>query len=160
MFRNGRNKNGFVNGNEGAGGGEAIVDPDEEWNDVDRGDLGELTDDSGESQTLMIGEDVSLRSGSSIFILGTRLFWVFDSNMAYCLQNIDVTLGLMPSNVFCVCHYKFDVFNTRVLIRLEDVTNSQTQPSQSKLRQTLASDWTTGPTNERRACVIDVSVGS
>ena len=96
MFRNGRNKNGLVNGNEGAGGGEAIVDPDEEWNDVDRGDLGELTDDSGESQTLMIGEDVSLRSGSSIFILGTRLFWAFDSNMAYCLQNIDVTLGLMP----------------------------------------------------------------
>ena len=86
MFRNGRNKNGFVKGNEGAGGGEAIVDPDEEWNDVDRGDLGELTDDSGESQTLMIGEDVSLLSGSSIFILGTRLFWVFDSNMAYAFK--------------------------------------------------------------------------
>ena len=150
MFRNGRNKKGFVKGNEGAGGGEAIVDPDEEWNDVDRGDLGELTDDSGESQTLMIGEDVSLRSGSSIFILGTRLFWVvFDSNMAYCLQNIDVTLGLMPSNVFCVCHYKFDVFNTRVLIRLEDVTNSQTVSIQAPPNSRLSLDdradqWETG----------------
>ena len=89
MFRNGRNKNGFVSGSEG--GGEAIVDPDEEWNDVDSGDLGELTDDSGESQTLMIGDDVSLRSGSSIFILGTKLFWLFDSNMAQCLQSNGVT---------------------------------------------------------------------
>jgi len=38
---------------------------------VDKGDLGELSDDSGESQTLIIGEDVSLRV-SSILMFGTE----------------------------------------------------------------------------------------
>ena len=37
---------------------------------MDKGDLGELTDDSGESQTLMIGEEVSLLV-SSILMFGT-----------------------------------------------------------------------------------------
>ena len=52
------------------GGGDAMVDPDEEWNEVESGDLGELTDDSGESQTLMIGDEFSLLSGSSSLIPG------------------------------------------------------------------------------------------
>ena len=37
---------------------------------MDKGDLGELTEDSGESQTLIIGDDVSLRV-SSILMFGT-----------------------------------------------------------------------------------------
>ena len=82
MLRKGRKRKGLEMGSEGCGGGgEAIVDPDEEWNDEDNGDLGELTEDSGESQTLIIGEHVSLRSGSSILIFGTRL--EFDNNIAF-----------------------------------------------------------------------------
>ena len=85
MLRKGRKRKGLDIGSEGCGGGgEAMVDPDDEWNDEDNGDLGELTEDSGESQTLMIGEHVS-RSGSSIFIFGTRL--EFDSNMIISSNN-------------------------------------------------------------------------
>ena len=51
------------------GGGEEIMEPEEEWNDEDRGDLGDEADDAGESQTLMIGELVSLLSVTPCSIL-------------------------------------------------------------------------------------------
>ena len=41
---------------------------------MESGDLGELTEDSGESQTLMMGEEFSLLSGSSSLMPGLGIF--------------------------------------------------------------------------------------
>ena len=65
MLRKGRKRKGLAIGFAREGGGEEIMEPEEEWNDEDRGDLGDEADDAGESQTLMIGELVSLLSASA-----------------------------------------------------------------------------------------------
>ena len=62
MFRKGRKRKGLAMGFGIEGGGEDIIEPEEEWNDDDRGDLGDEAEEAGESQTLMMGELVSLPS--------------------------------------------------------------------------------------------------
>ena len=69
MLRKGRKRKGLAMGFASEGGGEDIMEPDEEWNDVDNGDLGDEAEDAGESQTLMMGELVSLLSVSPCSIL-------------------------------------------------------------------------------------------
>ena len=64
MLRKGRKRKGLAMGFAREGGGEEIMEPEEEWNDEDRGDLGDEAEDAGESQTLMMGELVSLLSAS------------------------------------------------------------------------------------------------
>ena len=62
MLRKGRKRKGLAMGFASDGGGEDIMEPDDEWNDEDSGDLGDEAEDAGESQTLMMGELVSLLS--------------------------------------------------------------------------------------------------
>ena len=65
MLRKGRKRKGLAMGFAREGGGEEMMEPEEEWNDVESGDLGDEAEDAGESQTLMMGELVSLLSGVS-----------------------------------------------------------------------------------------------
>ena len=48
---------------------------------MDRGDLGELTEDSGESHTLIIGDELSLLSGSSSLMPGLGIFCCDNDNI-------------------------------------------------------------------------------
>ena len=103
MLRKGRNRKGLVMGREG--GGEAMVEPEEEWKEVESGERGELTEDSGESHTLIRGEPAPARSGdtascSILTVVGTRLCCL-DTNMAPCLLGRCVRLHSAHSTGRC-----------------------------------------------------------
>ena len=108
MFRKGRKRKGLAMGFGRDGGGEEIMEPEEEWNDEDRGDLGEEADDAGESQTLMIGELVSLLSASPSSTLIPPTVW--------CLETEGSTDNI-SSLSHCSPHWP------RVFTQLEDVTS-------------------------------------
>ena len=82
IVRNGLNRKGLVMGNEEQGGGEARVEP--EWNEVDRGDIGEEAEDPGESHTRMRGDPASevRGSGSDGSILTRPGGWCPDTSMS------------------------------------------------------------------------------
>ena len=145
MLRKGRNRKGLVMGR--VGGGEAMVEPEEEWKEVESGERGELTEDSGESHTLIRGEEArpgSTASCSILTVLGTRLCCL-DTNMALCGGGVSA----------CT-----------VLTRLEDVTLSAqlscTPPCLNpQLRHQLASHWSRRrPMGGGPWRVIDVSAAA
>ena len=102
MLRKGRNRKGLVMGSEG--GGEAMVEPEEEWKEVESGERGELTEDSGESHTLIRGEEEarpgSTASCSILTVVGTRLCCL-DTNMALCMLGQCVRLHSAHSTGRC-----------------------------------------------------------
>ena len=68
-----------------------MVDPDDEWKEVERGDLGLLTLDSGESHTLMMGDLLSLLSTSSTLICSGIMFLDSD-NITQNLSTVQLNL--------------------------------------------------------------------
>ena len=115
MLRKGRKRKGLAMGFAREGGGEEIMEPEEEWNDEDRGDLGDEADDAGESQTLMIGELVSLLSASPSSTLIPPTVWCLETEGS--TDNIASLSQSSSLSEDCSPHWP------RVFTQLEDVTS-------------------------------------